>query len=118
LARISRGDLDSLIAALEVSFVKLSECLVSQGWRLTLPAVDAPAIHYNIAGMGRMIIGTNRRSHWSRIRWSSYRPGRHFCLEVPTDQQPSRPLNTLEGHSKTFDPGAVRRFVAGDDAAR
>jgi AraC family transcriptional activator of mtrCDE len=117
LARISRADLDSLIAALEVSFVKLSECLVSQGWRLTLPATDAPAIHYNIAGMGRMIIGDQPPIALEPHTLVIVPPGRHFCLEVPADRQLSRPLNTLEGHLKTFASGAVRRFVAGDDAA-
>ena len=117
LARLSRPDLDSLIAAVEVEFVKLSECVVSRGWRLTLPATDAAAIHYNIAGTGRMIVGGQPPIELAPHTLIVVPPGRHFCLEVPPDRQPSSPLNTLEGHLKTFAPGAVRRFVAGDDAA-
>lgn len=57
ISHISRADLDSLINTLEVSFLTLYECLVSPGWRLALTASDAPAIHYNLSGMGRLSVG-------------------------------------------------------------
>ena len=41
LHRISRSDLENLMTTLEVSFVKLTECLVSPGWRLALGGIDA-----------------------------------------------------------------------------
>ncbi len=47
------------MTALEINFVKLAECLVSPGWRLKIAATNAPAIHYNLKGMGRMIVGRN-----------------------------------------------------------
>jgi hypothetical protein len=59
LPHISRHDLNSLIATLEVSFVRLAECLVAPGWRLDLGCVDVPGIHYSISGSGR-IIANNR----------------------------------------------------------
>ena len=57
ILRIARADLDNLMTTLEVSFVKLAECLVSPGWRLVLSHTDAPGIHYSLSGTGRMIIG-------------------------------------------------------------
>ena len=57
ILRISRTDLDNLMSTLEVSFVKLAECLVSPGWRLVLSQTDAPGIHYCLSGTGRMVIG-------------------------------------------------------------
>jgi hypothetical protein len=57
ILRISRADLDNLMTTLDVSFVKLAECLVSPGWRLVLSHTDAPGIHYSLSGTGRMIIG-------------------------------------------------------------
>src|SRR4051794_19970092 len=57
VSRISPKDLESLLATLDVSFVGLSECLVSRGYSLELGGVDAPGIHYNIVGTGRAVIG-------------------------------------------------------------
>jgi hypothetical protein len=36
--RVRASDLDRLMTALEVNFVKLAECLVSPAWRLSFPA--------------------------------------------------------------------------------
>ena len=52
----SAADLDRLMTGLEVEFVRLVECLVSPGWRLAIPADAAPALHYTLSGMGRMIV--------------------------------------------------------------
>jgi hypothetical protein len=46
---------DTSPTTLEVDFVRLAECLVGPGWRLSLDASDTAAIHYNLAGTGRMI---------------------------------------------------------------
>jgi hypothetical protein len=59
LARISPFDLDNLMMTLEVEFVKLAECVVSPGSRLTMAATNAPGIHYDLMGMGRMIVGNH-----------------------------------------------------------
>lgn len=57
LLRISPGDLEGLLGTLDVSFVALSECLVSMGYSLELGGMNAPGIHYNIVGTGRALIG-------------------------------------------------------------
>jgi AraC-like DNA-binding protein len=54
--RISPTDLDSLLGTLEVNFVALTECLVSTGYSLELGGVNAPGIHYNLIGNGRIVV--------------------------------------------------------------
>ncbi|WP_306848304.1 AraC family transcriptional regulator [Luteibacter jiangsuensis] len=54
--RISPQDLNRLLGSLEVSFVALTECLVSEGFCLEMGGVDAPGIHYNIQGSGKLVI--------------------------------------------------------------
>lgn len=43
---------------LHVEFDKLAECLVSPGWRLSMPPQDLPAIHYNLSGSGSMRVAS------------------------------------------------------------
>jgi hypothetical protein len=51
LLRVSPRDVDTLLSTLEVRFVALSECLVSAGFRLEMGGVNAPGLHYTIAGI-------------------------------------------------------------------
>ena len=57
LIRVSATDLEKLLDTLTVSFVALSECLVSAGYVLELSGTPAPGMHYNLAGTGRVIVG-------------------------------------------------------------
>src|SRR4051812_27376374 len=56
LVTLAAADLDRLLDTLTVGFVRLSECLVGEGYRLELGGIDAPGLHYNISGAGRMIV--------------------------------------------------------------
>lgn len=51
---VSRHDLDRLISALEVTFVRMAECLVSPGWRLDGGGSSMSAIHYCVSGSGSL----------------------------------------------------------------
>ena len=100
------------MSALEVDFIRLSECLVSRGWRLRLGGPDAPGLHYTVAGAGRLTI-----------------PGRppiplraHTLVVLPAQQQfsidvvaatPAAQVPTVNGRDQEFPPGALRRYVAG-----
>src|SRR5216110_416096 len=53
---LPRSALDVLMATLNVDVIGLIECLVSPGWRLSFGSADAPAIHYNLSGTGRMVV--------------------------------------------------------------
>jgi AraC family transcriptional regulator, activator of mtrCDE len=114
--RIAAPDLDRLITTLEVDFVKLAECVVSPGWRLSLGQADTPAIHYNLTGTGRMIAG-----HWPPILLSPHTlavlpPRTSFKIEV--DHYSGSPLRTVESIQFPFEPGKLRRVVAGDGDPR
>jgi AraC family transcriptional activator of mtrCDE len=56
LLRPSAAELKRLLATLEVKVVRLTECVVSQGWRLEVAGPDAPGIHYNLLGDGWLVV--------------------------------------------------------------
>jgi AraC family transcriptional activator of mtrCDE len=55
LASPSTAELNRLLATLEVKVVRLTECVVSKGWRLEVTGPDAPGIHYNLMGEGWLV---------------------------------------------------------------
>jgi AraC family transcriptional activator of mtrCDE len=113
LARISPSDLDNLMTTLEVEFVKLSECVVSPGWRLTMPATNAPGIHYDLIGMGRMIIGNHPPIDLQPHTLIIVPAGQSFCIEAPVDKRHPATLTITEENARTLAPGALCRFAAG-----
>jgi AraC family transcriptional activator of mtrCDE len=114
LQRISRSDLENLMTTLEVSFVKLTECLVSPGWRLALGGIDAYGIHYNMSGSGRMIVGNhppiNLRPH-TLVILPRLTP---FVLEGPDNLSDEARRSTMQGSQMSFPADALHRFVAGE----
>lgn len=113
LARISPSDLDSLMMSLEVEFVKLAECVVSPGWRLTMAATNAPGIHYDVKGMGRMIIGNHPPIDLQPHTLIIVPAGQAFSIDVAADRRAPATLTITEQNARTFAPGGLRRFVAG-----
>ena len=55
--KVAASDIDRLISGLEVSFVSLTECVVSPGWGLSFPPNESAGMHYNLTGNGRMMAG-------------------------------------------------------------
>jgi AraC-like DNA-binding protein len=114
LPHISRHDLDSLIATLEVSLVKLAECLVAPGWRLDLGCVDVPGIHYSISGSGRII--ANNRLPIELYPHTLVILPKNTLLVLESDDAEGRiATRTVKGDSTTATPGTVGRFVAGTE---
>jgi AraC family transcriptional regulator, activator of mtrCDE len=115
--RIAGRDLDRLITTLEVDFVRLAECLVSPGWRLSLGPTDTPGIHYNLTGTGRMIT-----HEWPPIPLSPHTLAilpPHTAFRIEVDHAGGSALRTVE--SKQFPPfelGKIRRVVAGNSDPR
>jgi len=113
--RIPVHELDRLLSTLEVDFVRLTECLISPGWRLSFKAEDLPAVHYTIQGRGRFGIGETFSADLEPHSLVIVPPGRAFQIDSMVEH---RPLATLE-----YDPlewpivpaGEVRRIVAGED---
>jgi AraC family transcriptional activator of mtrCDE len=115
MTRISGPDLDGLLSALTVDFVRLTECLVSPGWRINLGGTSAPGIHYNLYGRGRMVLEGHPAIELSPHTLVITPPNRYFHIEVPRADAESGILQEVEGRWKSFPPGTIRRFVAGED---
>jgi AraC family transcriptional activator of mtrCDE len=114
LVRVAAADLDRLLEALMVEFVRLSECLVGEGYRLELGDIDAPGLHYNLSGTGRMVVGNDKpialQPHTLVILPARSR----FRIEVPSRRGPGAIVKTVDGRSQVFASGTVRRYVATD----
>jgi AraC family transcriptional activator of mtrCDE len=113
--QISRSDLEILLTALEVNVVRLTECLVSPGWRLSFPATDLPALHYNLSGTGQMVVGNAPAIPLAPHTLIIAPPGQPFRIDVAIDQGTASTLRVVEAEWHTGDAaGVVHRFVAGD----
>lgn len=108
------SQIDSLMAALDVNFVRLAECVVSTGWRLSVAATDLPGIHYNLAGMGRLIVGKGSPIPLAPHTLIIVPPGRSFRIEAADGNGVFGALRTVESRWSEAAPGEFRRFVAGD----
>jgi AraC-like DNA-binding protein len=112
VSRISPGDLESLLATLDVNFVALSECLVSRGYSLELDGVkNAPGIHYNIVGTGRAVIGNREPVPLRPHTLIVVPPNSPFRIEVEGSNGFTG-LHSVKAPPRT--PGSMRRAWAGD----
>lgn len=113
ILRISQKDLDKLLTALEVQFVTLAECFVSNGYALSLEGVHAPGIHYNLMGTGKLFIRDEPPIELVPHTLIIVPGNAPFRIEVP-DQQDSSALRVVNGRLPTSAPNNVLRFVAGE----
>ena len=103
------------MATLEVNEISLAECLVSSGWRLSFPASDLPAIHYNLAGFGQMVVGAAPAIPLAPHTLVIAPPRLPVRIDVTIDQKTASALRVLEARWRSGDPpGTVQQFVAGD----
>ncbi|WP_456280843.1 AraC family transcriptional regulator [Cupriavidus sp. JZ107] len=115
VVRISAPQLEGIISALNVEFVRLTECLVSPGWRLNLGGTSAPGLHYTLSGHGRMVLEGHPPIELLPHTLVVTPPNQYFRVEVPARSSGSGIANEVEGRWKSFPPGAIRRLVAGED---
>jgi len=114
LVAVASAELDRLLDTLTVEFVRLSECLVGEGFRLELGGIDAPGLHYNIAGTGRMIVGDREPIELQPQTLVVLPAKTLFRIEVPPRRDTRAGWKTVDGRAQAFPPGAVRRYVAND----
>jgi AraC family transcriptional activator of mtrCDE len=114
LVPIAPADLDRLLDTLTVGFVRLSECLVGEGYRLELGGIDAPGLHYNLSGTGRLIVGNDAPIELQPHRLIILPAKSLFRIEVPSQRDRGGRWKTIDGRSQVFAHGAVRRYVATD----
>jgi AraC family transcriptional activator of mtrCDE len=114
LVPVAPADLDRLLDTLTVGFVRLSECLVGEGYRLELGGIDAPGLHYNISGTGRLVVGNGTPNELQPHRLIILPAKSLFRIEVPSRRDLRGGWKTIDGRSQVFAQGAVRRYVATD----
>jgi AraC family transcriptional activator of mtrCDE len=114
LLRVSRRDIDRLLSTLEVQFVALAECLVSAGFRLEMGGVNAPGIHYNIAGMGRIVICDDPPIDLCPHTLIVVPANCPFRIEVGSSRTGFASLSHVDGRRHVRTDGLLRRYVAGD----
>jgi len=114
LVPVAAADLDRLLDTLTVGFVRLSECLVGEGYRLELGGIDAPGLHYNLSGTGRLVVGNDAPIELQPHRLVILPANTLFRIEVPSRFGGRTTWKTVHGRSQVFAQGAVRRYVATD----
>jgi AraC family transcriptional activator of mtrCDE len=114
LVPIGAAELDRLLDTLMVDFVRLSECLVGEGYRLELGGIDAPGLHYNLSGMGRMVVADREPIPLEPHTLVVLPANTLFRIEVPSRRDARGTWKTIDGRSMRSAPGAVRRYVAND----
>ena len=115
LVPVAAEDLDRLLDTLMVGFVRLSECLVGEGYRLELGGIDAPGLHYNLSGTGRLVVGNGEAIELQPHTLVILPAKTLFRIEVPSRRESRATWKTVHGRSQVFAPGAVRRYVATDE---
>jgi AraC family transcriptional activator of mtrCDE len=113
LVRVSPRDLDTLLSTLDVRFVALAECLVSAGFRLEIGGIDAPGIHYNVAGMARIFICDEPPIELWPHTLIVVPANCPFRIEVRSPRTGFASLTHVDGR-QTKPDGLLRRYVAGE----
>ncbi|HEX6001910.1 MAG TPA: helix-turn-helix transcriptional regulator [Hyphomicrobiaceae bacterium] len=78
----STADLNNIMRALEIDVVALTEILVPRGHRAEMGMIDAPAIHYNLKGSGRISINRGPNIHLQPHLLIIVPPNTNFSIEV------------------------------------
>jgi AraC family transcriptional activator of mtrCDE len=104
------------MATLDVDVIGLIECLVSPGWRLSFGSADAPAIHYNLSGTGRMVVGGFPAFPLVPHTLVITPAKKPFHIEVD-DRKVAKTVN-VEGQWDPRFGERVQRFVAGSGDPR
>src|SRR5215475_4258436 len=110
---LPRSDLDVLMATLDVDVIGLIECLVSPGWRLSFGRARAPAIHYNLSGTGRMVVGGFSAFPLVPHTLVITPAKEPFHIEVD-DRTPAKTVHVVEAQWDPRFGERIQRFVAGD----
>jgi AraC family transcriptional activator of mtrCDE len=89
----SAADLNNLMQALEIDVVALTEILVPRGHRAEMGMIDAPAIHYNLKGSGRISINRGPNMPLMPHLLVIVPPNTPFSIEVDGGDGTTRLIN-------------------------
>jgi AraC family transcriptional activator of mtrCDE len=104
--------IDTLISALDVKFVRLTECLVGPGFALELDEVPAPGLHYNIQGTGKGYVEGGSVIELKPHTLVLIPPKTRFRIEVPSPSGSRATVKTIDSISQTTGHGPINRLVA------
>jgi AraC family transcriptional activator of mtrCDE len=104
--------LDNLIDGLDVRFVGLAECLVSEGHRLHIDSSPAVGIHYGLLGCGTMTVSDGAVIELAPHTLVVVPPNHSFELTVSSDKEARN--RTAEARKQTMTRDGIRRYAAGD----
>jgi AraC-like DNA-binding protein len=88
--KLSTTDLNNLMQALDIDVIALTELLVPHGHRAEMGMFDAPAIHYNLSGVGRMSINGGPKMPLSPHLLIIVPPNTPFMVEVDGGSGPPK----------------------------
>ncbi|MGK9171001.1 helix-turn-helix transcriptional regulator [Inquilinus limosus] len=89
-SKLSTSDLNSLMRALEIDVIALTEMLIPSGHRAEMGTIDAPAIHYTVSGRGRISIGNGPPMPLEPHLLIIKPPNTPFAIEVDGADGPKR----------------------------
>jgi AraC family transcriptional activator of mtrCDE len=114
ISRTSVLDIDRLMANIEVSSVKLSECRIGPGWPLVLAGTGATGIHYGLSGTGRLIVGDDEPIDLSPGTLVITPPRTPVRIDGQDGRETVETLKVVEARRGAGDAlGQMRRFAAG-----
>ena len=109
------GQLDQQIAALNVDVLTLSECMVNTGWSLHMGSSDVPAIHYNLAGSGSLLVPGHKPIELEPHTLVVLPPNMPFQLQAPDPAHRGKALRVVNGAQSFAIKETVYRYRAGEE---
>lgn len=112
IPRVSARDIDELISLLDIQVIRLSQCLVGEGYVLEMDGREATGIHYILSGEGRMHIEKAGTVPLSPHTLLILPPLHALKVEVPTGRAGVAPT-VVNGRDQSRVVDSVNRFRAG-----
>ncbi|PTR34430.1 AraC family transcriptional activator of mtrCDE [Luteibacter sp. OK325] len=97
-----------------MSFVALAECLVSEGYCLEMGSINAPGIHYNIRGSGRLVIKGSPPIELKPHTLVIVPPNAPFRIEADGFHRGMQNLRTVDGLLVAVSKDSILHIVAGE----
>jgi AraC family transcriptional regulator, activator of mtrCDE len=110
--RISRQDLDKLMTTLDITFVRLSECVLAAGAHLAVARAEVSTIHYCLRGAGFILLDDETPIRLTPHTLVIVPPGR--AMTVAATEHATAPRNAGKCTNGGFTPGASQRHTVGD----
>ena len=111
-AEVTRPYLEALMGALQVEVMRLTECLVSPGWRLIFDEMNAPALHYTLAGTGRLLLDGSPPIELSPHKLVVLPPRTMFSFEAAVEDGDG-PSQVMDARPAMRAEKTIHRIVAG-----